>query len=140
MALYYFNVNDGRRVLLDTEGTDLPDDAAAREHAIQVARELMRNARPQVRNWRVRVQNSDREELADLLFASVDDRLDVLSGELRQSVERVYVGVSSLTDSIRTIRMSLHRVRATLARAERAPYVAAIDGERVDPRPERAHG
>jgi hypothetical protein len=133
MALYYFNVNDGRRVLLDTEGTDLPDDAAAREHAIQVARELMRNARPQVRNWRVRVQNSDREVRADLLFASVDDRLDILSGELRQSVERVHGGVASLEDSIQTVRMSLHRVRATLARAEHTLYVAAIDGERVDP-------
>lgn len=133
MALYYFNVNDGRRTLVDADGTELPNDAAARDHAIQVARELMRNARAQVRNWRVQVQNSDREVRADLLFASVDDRLDVLSGELRQSVERMCGGVASLGDSIHTVRMSLHRVRATLARAEGAPYVAAVDGERVDP-------
>jgi hypothetical protein len=133
MTLYYFNVNDGRRVLVDPDGTELPDDEAAREHATQVARELMRNARPHVRNWRVQVRNSDWEVRADLLFASVDDRLDILSRELRQSVERMCGGVASLGDSIRTVRMSLHRMRATLAHAEHAPYVAAIDGERVDP-------
>jgi hypothetical protein len=93
----------------------------------------MRNAKPHVRFWRVQVRDSDREIRADLLFASVDDRFDSLSGELRQSVERLHRGMVSLEDSIHTVRMSLHRVRATLARAERVPYVAAVDGERVDP-------
>jgi hypothetical protein len=133
MALYYFDVNDGRRVLVDPEGTELPDEAAAREHATQVARELMRNAKPHVRFWRVQVRDSDREIRADLLFASVDDRFDSLSGELRQSVDQLHRGMVSLEDSIHTVRMSLHRVRATLARADRVPYMAAVDGERVDP-------
>jgi hypothetical protein len=38
--MYYFHLcNDG--IIPDTDGTDLPDDAAAYEHAIRVAQELM---------------------------------------------------------------------------------------------------
>lgn len=40
MSIYHFNLQNDDSVL-DVEGTDLPDDAAAREHAISVARELM---------------------------------------------------------------------------------------------------
>ena len=39
MPMYYFSLRD-RDTIIDTEGTDLVDVAAAREHATGVAREL----------------------------------------------------------------------------------------------------
>jgi hypothetical protein len=133
MPIYYFNVNDGCCTIPDLDGIELAADDAAREHAVLVARELMRNAKPHVRNWRIQVQNSERELLLNLLFASVDDRLDILSNDLRRSVEQLCGNLADLGGSVQSVRMNLRRVRATLARADRLPYVVAINGQQVDP-------
>jgi hypothetical protein len=42
MPMYYFHLHDDKDVV-DSDGTDLPDAAAAREHAAGVARELTAN-------------------------------------------------------------------------------------------------
>jgi hypothetical protein len=39
MPVYHFNLNNADTIF-DAEGTDLPDDSAARKHAVTVAREL----------------------------------------------------------------------------------------------------
>lgn len=43
MARYYFIVDDGRRID-DESGTDLVDDQAARDHALQIIAELRADA------------------------------------------------------------------------------------------------
>jgi hypothetical protein len=44
MARFYFHMRKQGRVALDEEGTDLPELAAARDEAIQSAREILANA------------------------------------------------------------------------------------------------
>ena len=40
MARYYFHLTDGKQVLTNHKGADLPGDAAARENAMVLARDL----------------------------------------------------------------------------------------------------
>jgi hypothetical protein len=44
MPRYYFNIYDHGRLIVDEEGTDLPDVAAARKEAEEGARELLADA------------------------------------------------------------------------------------------------
>lgn len=41
MARYYFHLRDGRDVLLDPEGVELPDIEAARAQALSAARSIL---------------------------------------------------------------------------------------------------
>lgn len=41
---YFFDILDHGETIRDLEGTDLPDDAAAREEAVRTAREMMSDA------------------------------------------------------------------------------------------------
>jgi hypothetical protein len=132
MALFYFNVNDGQRVTLDSEGTDLPDQAEAERHATLVAREIMRNNRPRTLTWRVQVCDSRRQPCCELLFASVSQELDHFPIELRDGVTVSAGRVATLNDDIREVRRTLLQLRATLARADRMPYLAALNGTPVE--------
>jgi hypothetical protein len=51
-ARYYFNLKRRDGTLVDPDGLDLPDQTAAREYALQVMSELMRNATVRTRAWR----------------------------------------------------------------------------------------
>ncbi len=53
MPRYFFNLTDGRKSIPDQEGTELPDDHAARAHAFRVMRELARNREEQTSAWRL---------------------------------------------------------------------------------------
>ena len=44
MPMYYFQQQDSTGVTEDPEGSELPDQLAARESAVQSARELLANA------------------------------------------------------------------------------------------------
>ncbi len=131
MSLFYFNLNNGHRLILDPEGTDLPSRDAAERHATLVAREIMRNNRSRTLTWRLHVCDSERRPCFELLFASVNEDLDHLSAELRNSVTSSAHRVATLNDDIRGVRQSLRELRATLARADRVPYLVAVDGMRV---------
>jgi hypothetical protein len=132
MPLFYFNLNDGKRVNLDSEGTELPDEACAEQHAVLVAREIMRNNRARTLTWRVQVCDSRREPYFELLFASVSQDLDHFPVALRDGVTVSAGRVSSLNDNIREVRRTLLQLRATLARADRTPYLAALNGTPVE--------
>lgn len=133
MALYFFNLKDGRTTIPDQDGTELADDDAARAHAVVVARESMRNNESRTRTWRLQVCGPDRQPCFELLFASVDETIDQLPDEIGASVREVSGKFASLHDAIADVRMSLLQVRATLARSERAPYLAALNGSRLWP-------
>ena len=41
MARFYFHLNDGKSVLIDSEGVELPDPAAAAQRALDSARDIL---------------------------------------------------------------------------------------------------
>jgi hypothetical protein len=51
MARYYFHLTDGKQVLSNHKGVDLPGDAAARENATALARDLKNGAAMSDWNW-----------------------------------------------------------------------------------------
>jgi len=128
MPRYYFNLKRRDGTLVDPDGLDLPDQAAAREYALQVISELTRNANVRARAWRLAVMDQDRQPCFELLFASYDDSMAHLPLELRSSVETVCRRHASLMDAIVDVRTSMLQIRGTLARSDRKPYVAAEDG------------
>jgi hypothetical protein len=132
MPLFYFNLNDGRRLTLDGEGTELPDLAAAEQHAAVVAREIMRNNRSRTLTWRVQVSDARRQPCFELLFAKANQDLEHFPVELRDGITASAGRVATLNDDIREVRRTLHQLRATLARADRMPYLAAVNGTPVE--------
>jgi hypothetical protein len=124
MARYYFDLKNSEGTLLDTDGTELPDETAAREHACQVALELMRNASVRTRMWRLTVSDQDRMSCFECLFASHDESIAHLTPELRSSVETVCRGHAALTDAIVDVRSTILQIRGTLARSDETVNVA----------------
>jgi hypothetical protein len=82
MPRYFFNLNDGEKIIPDVEGTELPDDESARAHAAQVARELARNRERETISWRLAVCYADGTLCFELLFASMGDSISRLSPTL----------------------------------------------------------
>jgi hypothetical protein len=132
MGLYHFNLHDSSRVIQDSEGTDLPDDEAARAHATIVAREVMRNNTRNTLSWRLRVCNSERELCFELLFASVSEEFDHCGPQIRDAITEKSQSMASLQDNIDALRHTVNQVRTTLARIDGHPYLAAVNGRRVD--------
>jgi len=54
MPTYYFNLKGIQERYLDPYGTELADDAQAREHARRVALELMQGREGKTRSWRLK--------------------------------------------------------------------------------------
>jgi hypothetical protein len=131
MPTYFFNLKTEEGTICDPEGTDLPGELSAREHARLVACELMRHRPPRTRCWRVDVCDSEGRPCVDLLFASVDDSIRHLTPELRYSVENLCAKSASLVETIHAVKLTLLEVKGTIARSEGAPYIAAINGVRI---------
>jgi hypothetical protein len=86
---YFFNLNDGRRIVPDLEGTELPDGASARAHGCHVVRELARNRERTTRSWRLAVCDAQGTPCFELPFASPDDSVSTVMLPLRISVQRM---------------------------------------------------
>ena len=125
MTHYYFNLWTSTQLLLDPDGTALPDETAAMAHARAVARDLMRNRATKTRSWRLDVRDDDGRRCFSVLFASVDD---TVPPELRAAIIDGSAKTATLRDAIHEVRLSLLQVRATMAKADRQPYLAAVDG------------
>lgn len=67
MPLFYFHLRVGPRVVLDPDGVDLPDEAAAKRHAIETAGERVRG---RVRRsddpsaWRIEIADAAGQNIA----------------------------------------------------------------------------
>lgn len=131
MPLYYFNLRDSTGLTRDPDGTHFPDETTAREHARVVAGELMRNLEMDRRSWRLEVCDGDWLPCFHLLFVEADPLLAHLPPELAGSIVDGWARSASLRDTIAQLQLTLLQVRATLARSDGKPYVAAIDGLRV---------
>jgi len=119
MPLYYFVLKNGRHSIPDREGEELTDEAAAREYAVAVARELMRNAPLRARSWRLQVSDENLQPCFELLFAAIDDSLSHLPLHLRNSIEHACRNTASLSDTIIGVQKTLFQVRETLVGANR---------------------
>jgi hypothetical protein len=100
MPSYFFHLKTPNETIRDTEGTQLPGETAAHEHARLVAGELMRNQEPSRRAWRLQVCDSEGRQAFQLLFASVDDTISHFSPDLRSSIEDMHAQKASLDDAI----------------------------------------
>ena len=129
---YCFHLKTGSDgTIVDTDGTDLPDDRSAREHAEAIARELMAHREPRTRSWRLDVRDNDGLPCFDLLFARFDDTLSHLTPDLRASLENLCASSASFAEAIHAMKLTLLDIKATIARAEGALYLAAVNGAAV---------
>jgi len=131
MPLYYFNVKDQQGIVVDPVGENLSDDSTAVDHARHVARELMAHRETRTRSWRMQICDSDRKPLSEVLFATVDNSIKDLEPNLREAVERTCARFAALQETIGDVRTTLHQIKGTMARAQGAPYLAAIDGKKI---------
>ena len=128
MPTYYFNLKAPQGRYPDPSGTELPNDARAKEHARLVALELMHRREVRTRSWRLEVCDASRAPIFELLFATVDPLLAELPPSFRSTVEQVSARTGSVVDAIVDVRNSLHQLRGTLAKCNGEPYLAALDG------------
>jgi hypothetical protein len=132
MPRYYFNLVTTRSVIVDPDGTELPDEVAARGHARAVADELMRHRDRTIRAWRLDVRDEKRQPLFGVLFASVDHGLNHLDADLRCRVETLCASVSKLADTMRKVQFTVLSIEAAKRRAREKPYLATYDGIPVE--------
>lgn len=132
MPRYFFNLKTGHSLLRDFDGSEFDDETAARTHAETIVREIMRNNEVKSRVWRLDVRNSNHAPCFEVLFAALDETIDYLPPDLRESVRMTSGQLGSLHDAIEDVRMSIRELRATLAQTSRAPYLAAIHGRRIN--------
>jgi|RhiMetdeSRZDD1v2_1073273.scaffolds.fasta_scaffold1438488_1 hypothetical protein len=132
MPVFFFNLKHRGGVLYDPQGTDLADEHAARCHADQIVRELMRNREARTRFWRLQVCDARRAALFELSFAELDDTLAELRLQLRTSVRDVCAKSGVLTDMIGEVQQTLLQIRGTLSRADNSPWLALVKGDRTE--------
>jgi hypothetical protein len=76
MPMYYFHLNDGRSIV-DSDGTDLANVGAAREHATAVARELTAKSTGFLdenwSGWTMNVHDDSGVELFSLVMSNFRD-------------------------------------------------------------------
>ncbi len=94
MPRYFFNLNDGRKIIPDLEGTELPDHDSARTHGCHVVRELARNREPTTRSWRLAVCDAQGLLCFELPFASMDGPISRVFFPLRVMVEDACPGTA----------------------------------------------
>ncbi|SRR5258707_223662 len=107
MPCYFFNLNDGQKIIPDLEGTELPDDDSARAHAAQVARELARNRERETRSWRLAVCDAEGTLRFELLFGSMDEVISRLPPVIRFMFEDADDSTASLNQAMEQVRTTL---------------------------------
>lgn len=128
MPLFYFNLQTNSGLIRDPDGTELPDEAAAREHAAVVACELLRNRRIQARSWRLNVCDASHQLRINVILAEFDEGLASLASPFRETVVDGYLQSASLRDAIQDLNRTLLQIKGTIARSKQQPYLAAIEG------------
>ena len=131
MPVYFFDLSNATGLLQDPDGTDLPDQVAAREHARAVAGELMCNRELDTRAWRLQVSDHEHRPCFHMMFVEVDPRLAELPAETQKAIVDGWSRSTSLRDSINELRLTMLHVRATMARSDGGPDLAAVDGTRI---------
>ena len=129
MQLFYFILKTGRQAIPDPEGQELANTAAARQHAIAVAQQLMRNREQDTRSWHIQVCDDYLRPLFNVYFVEVDESLDRSPPMVQASIEDVACTTGAFNDALTNIQATLADVRATLERANRV--LGSIPGARL---------
>jgi hypothetical protein len=119
VQLFYFVLKAGRQTIPDLEGQELADRTEARQHAIAVARQLMRHREGDTRSWRLQVCDDYLRPLFSVYFVEVDEDLNQFSPTVQASIEDVARTTGAFNDALDKIQVTLTDVRATLERASR---------------------
>ena len=131
MSRYYFAVKNRNQIVLDPCGEDFESIDTARAFAELLARELMRNREGKTRSWRIEVSNAEHEKCFEVLFALVDDSIRHFRADVREAMQKMARRAASLSDTMVEARHTVLQAKATVARARRKPYLAAVDGRRT---------
>src|SRR5512142_672794 len=129
MPIFHFHLRAHGRIHRDADGTDLPDLAAAREHALAVAGELMRGSGTGTRHWSMYVEDDADELRLELYFADVDPRLDGLPRQTRMLTSDTCRRFAALTDVLCAAHETRMASRMLLARARGKPALVYAQGE-----------
>jgi hypothetical protein len=128
VQLFYFVLKTPQQTIPDPEGQELVDRAAARQHAVAVARQLMRNREVATRRWRIEVCDDYLHPLFEVFFVEVDETLPYFPPHLQASIEGVLRTAAALNDAIAGVKTTLSKVRQTLGQADR--LLARFPGRR----------
>jgi hypothetical protein len=124
MPRFHFHLRARGKIHQDPDGMDLPDIAAAREHASAVARELMRHSDSGTRHWSICVENTSGEREFDLFFAEIDPSLTAYPPQMRLMVIQTSRRLGALTEAIYAARATQVETRVLIARARGKPQLA----------------
>jgi hypothetical protein len=124
MPRFHFHLRAAGTIHRDTDGMDLPDLEAVREHATAVAQELMRHSTRMTRHWSICVEDEHDERALDLFFADVDPSLAAYSPQTRMLVIETSRRLGALTDALCEIRATQLETRILIARSRGKPYLA----------------
>jgi hypothetical protein len=127
MTKYFFDLLHDGVTILDSEGVLLSDDRAAEEYAAKIARELIRHKETKKRHWSVSVRNAN-ETIFELPLYKVDDTLAALSPHVRRIIERTSRLRMEHLHALAELRATRLRVKATIARSRKKPYLIAEGG------------
>jgi hypothetical protein len=123
MPRFHFHLRANGAIQRDQQGTELPNQAAAREYASTVARELMLHSGFRTCHWSLRAENEKAEAQFDLYFADVDPRLGACSAKVRTTASETCRRIGALTDVLCAARETLVESRLLLARTQGRPQL-----------------
>ena len=129
VPLYHFVLKTRHDRVPDRDGSEWPNEAAAREEAALVAHDLMRNQEVKTHTWRIEVCDEDLRPCSELLFAELDESVSHLPPELREPHLVTSRRMAALSDAILALRGTLAQVSETLSHAD--TVMAAISGKRA---------
>jgi hypothetical protein len=128
MRHYTFKLRADAELIEDNRGMWFDNRERARDHAGEVAHELMRGQEQQTRTWRLDVYE-DGVCVHELPFASIDPTLGHLRPALRATVEEASEMRRGLRDALSAARTTARESRALVARSRGKPYLATVKGE-----------
>lgn len=123
MPRYHFHLRARGTIQRDLEGTELPNPAAAHEHASAVAQELMLHSGFRTRQWSLRVESEGEEAPFDLYFVDVDPRLVPYVPQVRMTLSQNCRRFGELTEAFCALRETLVESRMLMARVRGKPQL-----------------
>ena len=127
MPRFHFHLRARGAVHRDGQGIEMPNPAAAHEHALAVAQELMLHSDFRTRQWSLRVESEGGEAQFDLYFADVDPRLVPYPPQVRMTLSENCRRFGALTDMFCAARETLVESRILIARVQRRPQLVSAN-------------
>jgi hypothetical protein len=131
MPLYHFNLRNGCGDVLDPEGTELPDVAAARDYGCALVSELIFRNEALRRHGRLVVRDANDRWLFELAFLDFDEAVRRCGPAMQRLIAQTCENRLALDQLKFESRMALLSAKAMLARSKSRPYLAADHGRSV---------